>query len=171
MQQLPPQQPQSPYYWSQPSPIQRPKRNRVVWWINGSIACVVLVVLVVIGYVLSGHSFSPSSKPVKPVSYAPYPTLFASYNGQIVVNGAYYSLQLQNVTQDTQGNVQGQLILNHATNTNPFTGKITLQGISPIISLTATFADINQPVTLAGFIEKNGSIYGYSPSAWAVDPT
>jgi hypothetical protein len=66
---LPPQQQQwhQPDYTQPPTynlpqqpPIQRPKRNRVVCWVNGGIACVVLVVLVVlvvVGYVLSGHSF------------------------------------------------------------------------------------------------------------------
>src|SRR6266487_574117 len=82
---LPPQQQQ----WQQPdytqpptynpplqSPIQRPKRNRVVLWVSGGITCAVLVV---VGYMLIGHGFflSPSHSGEKNFTSTQYPTLHA----------------------------------------------------------------------------------------------
>jgi hypothetical protein len=146
---------------------------------NGGIACVVLVVLIVIGYVLTGHSFSlgatTCSVPSRTGNNASYPTLASSYSGAFSFGAPTASMQLTSIDENQRGAFCGTLVLGTLSNNHhPFTGTL---GADNNITFTTTLASMKVPTTFVGVINADGSIYGssttpdgYFVGTWAISP-
>jgi hypothetical protein len=162
-------------------PIQRPKRNRVVWWVSGGITCVVLVVLVVVGYVLIGQSFFPSPSHSVETNFTStqYPTLHAEYSGTITdppvtsnVSATTSPMGLI-ITSNNQGHISGRVgILLAPNGGDPFIGTL---GVDGTITFTATPLFIGSLTIFTGKVNSDGSISGttsniFQPASWTLFP-
>lgn len=160
-QSQPAQTPQPGYYWPQ-QPQPKRKRNPVVWWVNGGIACVVLVVVIVIGDVLTGHSFpwvgTSCSLPSLTGSNTTHPILANEYKGvfKFSAGADTVPMQLNSINENQQGAICGTLVIGTlANNSHPFTGTVRADDS---ITFTATLASMTVPTTFDGVVDVNGSI-------------
>lgn len=167
---------QSSYYaWPQPQPPSRRKRNSIIWWIYGVIACVLLAIIIIVSYVLTGHSlsFGGCSLSSSAGNSAPHATLASTYSGALAWGASTLPMSLNSVNENQQGAICGTLVLGTvANNSHPFTGTVTENNIT----FTATLAGMTVPSTFTGIID-NASIDGGCTTqdgsycgTWAISP-